>query len=313
MNTTTLTKALRDMDTTALVWKFALYSTRRGRDGLELDWYLCQMRDIADLTEKTREFLLLKPVADKPVAPYSPVLSDRENIAALAEGDELVREQIGDIILNIRKGQVYAPEDYVAGALPKISGYAFYGEKERPGGAPEQALFMRRGNPFLSGASARLCISDHEEIVTCDKPLLKIPPAADFLLLGGVCYFLSSAIQKDFSLEDRNFAIAGERLALIADAGVAGDHEKLEQVVMTAKNARKFIDFDKQILDYIARLSILDREEFLSAYGLTIDQSGRLDTSDAEQCELFIDLLCCRSCIDPLGRLAVGTNITPRQ
>jgi len=55
------------------------------------------------------------------------------------------------------------------------------------------------------------------------------------------------------------------------------------------------------------------REEFLATYGVTIDYDGRMDTSDTEQCELMIDLLCCRSCLDPLGRLAVGSNITVRE
>jgi hypothetical protein len=143
--------------------------------------------------------------------------------------------------------------------------------------------------------------------------VLKFATAVDFLLIGDVGYFFSSAVQKDFSLEDRHLAIAGRHLDSIAGAAIISDYEQLERVVMTAKNARKFLDFDKQILEHIVRLSIVEREEFLSVYGLTIDRNGRVDTSDPEQGEMLVDLLCCRSCIDPLGRLAVGSNITPRQ
>jgi hypothetical protein len=314
LNTETLTKELRNLDTGSFAWKFAFYSVRRGRDGTELDWNLCEMRDIELQTDASKEFLLLKPVAEKPVAPYSPVWSDRENIAVLAKDNELVRETVGDVILSFRQGEVFSPEEFAAGRLPKIGGYAFYGEKADPaGGAPAQALFMRRGNPFVTGASARLCTTGGGAVVSCDSPILKFPAAVDFLLLGGACYFFSSAIQKDFSLEDRRFAITGRRMALIAESGIAGDYEKLEQTAMTSKNARKFLDFDKEILDYIARLSILKREEFLGVYGLTIDRQGCVDTASTEQCELLIDLLCCRSCLDPLGRLSVGTNITPRE
>jgi hypothetical protein len=135
----------------------------------------------------------------------------------------------------------------------------------------------------------------------------------DCLLIGGVCYFFSAAVQKDFSLEDRRLAIAAQRLALIADAAIVSDYDRLERVVLSAKNARKFLDFDKQILEHIVRLPIVEREEFLSVYGLTIDRRGLVDTYDPEQSELFVDLLCCRSCLDPLGRLSVGSNITPRQ
>ena len=82
---------------------------------------------------------------------------------------------------------------------------------------------------------------------------------------------------------------------------------------MTAKNAKKFIDFDREILEYIVRLPVVEREEFLSHYGITVDREGRMETYDPEQCELIIDLLCCRSCLDPLGRLSVGSKITPRE
>ena len=66
-------------------------------------------------------------------------------------------------------------------------------------------------------------------------------------------------------------------------------------------------------MEYIERLSIEDRGEFLLTYGITLDNEGRMDTYDSEQCELIVDLLCCRSCLDPLGRLAVANGISPRE
>lgn len=314
MDTTTLTEALRGFEPEALTWKFALYGTHKSRDGLELEWSLCKMRGVPTQADKLREYLLKKPVADKPVLPYSPFLSNKENIGALVKTDELIRGQLSDIILNIQNGQAYAPEDFVTGVLPKTAGFAFYGEsKDDEGQVGDQVIFMRRGNPFLSGGAYRLCTSAADEIVSCDKPILKFATAVDFLLIGGVCYFLSSAIEKDFELENRHFVIAQKRMELIAEAEIVSDYERLEGCVMKEKNARKFMDFDKSILEHIARLPIVEREEFLSTYGVTIDHNGHMDTSDPEQCELIIDLLCCRSCLDPLGRLSVGKSITPRE
>ena len=146
-----------------------------------------------------------------------------------------------------------------------------------------------------------------------DKPILKFTTAVDFLLIGDACYFLSSGIEKDFALENRHFAIAEKRMKLVAEASIVNDWDRLEQTVMTAKNARKFQDFDKRVLEHITRLPIVERQEFLGTYGVTIDHEGRMDTFDAEQCELIVDLLCCRSCLDPLGRLSVVSNITPRE
>lgn len=314
MDTTTLTNALRELKTEELTWKFALYSTSKSRDGLELEWNLCNMRGITGQVDKLREFLLNKPVANKPVAPHSPFLSDKENIGALARTSELISNQITDAFLNIRRGEIHAPEDFISGVLPKTVGYAFYGERTSEDNQPEeQVLFVRRGNPFMTGANIALFTSVANDIVPCEKPILKFTTAVDFLLIDGVCYILSSAVEKDLELENRHFAIAQKRMGLIAKGDIVSDFDRLEESVMKAKNARKFLEFDKNILEHIVRLPIVEREEFLSTYGVTIDPHGHMDTSDPEQCELIIDLLCCRSCLDPLGRLSVGSNITPRE
>lgn len=314
MNTSALTDALRELNLEALNWKLALYNTYKGRDGMELEWHLCDMKGVAAQVDIIRENLLRKPVAEKPVAEYTPFLSDKENIGAMSRDDETIREQLSDILTNIQHGQTQAPEDFTTGVIKKPAGYAFYGEsRDADGKITQQILLMRRGNPFLTGQTARLFIGEGNEVASCSKPILKFTASADFLLIGDVCYILSSAVEKDLSLESRHFAIAQKRMALIADAGIVSDYDRFEASVMKSKNARKFLDFDKSILEHITRLPIVEREEFLSTYGVTIDNNGNMDTFEAEQCELIIDLLCGRSCLDPLGRLSVVSNITARE
>ena len=312
MDTSTLTKALQSLNTEAFTWKFALYNTSRGRDGLELEWHLCEMQSISVHTNSLREFLLKKPVAEKPVIPYTPFLLDKENIGAIELGSELIRDQLADMILNIRNGQAFSPEEFISGVLPKPSGYAFYGEvRDEENNLQEEVLLMRRGTPFLS--TAPLFMDSDGKVVSCERPILKLAAAVDFMMVDGACYLLSSAVGKDFSLEDRHFAIAQKQMGVIAEATIVSDYECFEECVMKGKNARKFTDFDKRILEHITRLPIVDREEYLSTYGVTIDKEGRIDTSDSDQCELVVDLLCGRSCLDPLGRLSVVSNIAPRE
>ena len=314
MDTQKLTEALRALQPEELDWKFALYSAHKSKDGTELDWYLAKMKGASAWVDTIRTTLLEKTTAEKTVAEYSPFLSDKEHIAALPKTDDMIRDQISDILLNIKNGLAYAPEDFVSGTLPKITGFAFYGErKDEEDKVVEQVLFMRRGNPFLSGQKVRLCTSVGDEIVTSEKPILKFTPAADFIFIGDVCYFNSASIEKDFDIENRHFAIAAKRMTLIADAAIVSDYEKLEEVVMSAKNARKFLDFDQDILEYIARLGILERREFLEKYDISIDNNGHLNTYETEQCDAIIDLLCCRTAIDPLGRVVTGNNIMPRE
>jgi hypothetical protein len=308
LDTQALTEGLRALEPFGMEWKFAIYTVHKSRDGVELEWNLCAMAGIGDWIGTVRDMLLRKPVAEKPVAPYSPFLSDRENIAALASSDGMIRQQLAQMCGDIRGAAARAPEDFVSGAAPRPTGHAFFSE-DGGGGA---VILMRRVNPFVSGPS-RICLAEADEVRFADKPVLKLTPAADFLLLDGACYFFSSGVEKDFDLENRHFAIAAKRLAAVAEADVASNIEALGKAALTPRNARKFADFDKQVLEYIVRLPLPEREEFLTTYGVTIDNGGRMDTSDGEQCELIIDLLCSRSCLDPLGRLAVGSNITVRE
>lgn len=314
MDTKTLMDALRSLEPGNYQWKLALYSVSKGRDGIELEWNLCPMQGIALQVGRLRDYLLKKPVADKPVSEYCPFLSDKENIGFIDEEDEMIREQIGGIIANIQNAQAYAPQDYVTGVMPKPTGYGFYGEcMDEQGNSSGQVLLMRRGNPFVSGASAPLFMGEEEDVIPCQKPILKFATAVDFVLIAGGCYILSSSIEKDFALENRQLAITQRQLNKISQAQIVSNFDLLEQTALKAKNARKFIDFDSDILAHIARLSIPDREDFLGTYGITIDPIGNMESFDQEQCELIIDLLCCRSCLDPLGRLSLSSNITPRE
>jgi hypothetical protein len=194
----------------------------------------------------------------------------------------------------------------------KPVGYVFYGRETKPEEpAPKEVLFLRRTNPFISGNKALLCVGRGNAVAEAPSPLLKFMPQTDFLLMEGVCYLFSEAVAKDFDLESRPAAVCARRLEQIAEADVVGSYEQLE--LAASKHTRKFLDFDKEILDHIASLSIASRIDFLAAYGITLDKDGKMDSADPEQCEMIIDLLCGRTCTDVLGRLAVGVNIKPRE
>jgi hypothetical protein len=143
--------------------------------------------------------------------------------------------------------------------------------------------------------------------------LLKFTPQVDFLLIDGTCCIITESISKDLDLESRANAVCARRLAQIAQADVVSNCEQLEIAALSGKHTRKFLDFDKEVLDHIASLSIGARMDFLAPYGIALDADGKMDSADPEQCELMIDLLCGRTCTDVLGRPAVGVNIKPRE
>jgi len=318
MDTHSLVSALQGLNPRDYDWKFCLYSAGKSRDGVSLRWYACAMRDIPRWAEQMIRLLLEKTLTERVVTEYSP-LCPKEEIGALSQGDPQIRDQIGDMLLGIAGAEMSAPEDFISGAACKPVGYAFYGvrpaQEESEGDArlPKEVLFLRRANPFISGAKALLCTGQGEEIAEAQSPLLKFTPQVDFLLAEGVCYIISESVAKDLELESRANAVAGRRLEQIAQADVVGNYEQLELSVLGGRHTKKFLDFDKEILDHIASLSIEARMDFLSIYGIQLDSDGKLDSNDPEQCELIIDLLCGRTCTDVLGRLAVGLNIKPRE
>jgi hypothetical protein len=301
-----------------LSWKFALYSLHKSRDGIELEWHLCNMQGIPNQVNLIREFLLKKPVADKPVAQYSPFLSDKQSIGALENDNEMIHSQLWGIFAGIRNGVSYSPIDFVTGRLPKIVGYAFFGEHNSENDDTDitsnentPVLFMRRGNPFMTGSS--LYMGTEDEIVVNNAPIIKLASTVDFLSIDGASYIFSSSIEKDLAFENRYFAIAEKCLEKIAAAEIIGDYDRFESAVMRAKNAKKFLDFNEEVLDYIVGLPIMERIDYLEKFGVELDKGGRMDSYEFTQSELIIDLLCGRSCLDPLNRLSTGSNIMPRE
>ncbi|MCL2107404.1 MAG: hypothetical protein FWH26_10170 [Oscillospiraceae bacterium] len=320
MDIQNLTAALQDFRPKEYTWTFALYSAHKSRDGLQLSWNACAMREIPRWTEVLARTLLEKSLTERGVTEYSPLLP-KEQIGVLERGSELIRGQMSDMLLGITGAQTLAPEDFANGVVSRPAGYAFYGvrpvtpeELEADGQQkPREIIFMRRGNPFITGAKMLLCTGQNGGIAESEAPLLKFTPQTDFLLIEDMCCFISESIAKDFDLESRPNAVCARRLEQIAESDVVGCFEALEMAALSGKNTRKFLDFDREILTHIAGLSIEARMDFLGTYGVELDANGKMNTADPEQCELIIDLLCGRSCLDVLGRLAVGLNIKPRE
>ncbi|MCL1951668.1 MAG: hypothetical protein FWF60_02450 [Oscillospiraceae bacterium] len=313
MDTQSIAEALREFKPKDYDWKFCLYSSHKSRDGVGLSWNACVMGGIPGWAEQIARTLLEKTLAERPVTEYSPLLP-KEEIGALPKGDPRIRDQIGDVLLGITGAETKAPEDFANGVVNKPVGYAFYGVKAATEDEPvREVLFLRRANPFISGTKALLCVGRGDEVCESQTPLLKFTPQADFLLIGGVCCVIAESIGKDLELESHANAVCGRRLEQIAQADVVSSYEQMELAALGGKHTRKFLDFDKEILDHIASLSIEARMDFLAAYGITLDADGKMDSAGPEQCEMIIDLLCGRTCTDVLGRLAVGVNIKPRE
>jgi len=309
MDTQTVTQKMQGLITTDYEWTLNFFNSKRSRDSVEFEINKCNMKDISILAEKIRITLLEKTLADRAVTEYTPLLT-KESIGMLPINHELIHEPVSDIMLSLKNAANVHPEDYISGIYAWPTGYVIKGTKK---GGEEQIFYIRRTNPFINPEKNNVYTTSGEDIVTSSRPVLKFLLPIDLLIVDNNCYMISNSMDKDLSLESRHYALCTKRMALIAEKSIINNYDQLEAVAMNAKNARKFLDFDKEILEYIERLSIEDRGEFLLTYGITLDNEGRMDTYDSEQCEMIVDLLCCRSCLDPLGRLAVANGISPRE
>lgn len=314
MDTQTLIDNLRGVSAGAVEyeWKFCFYTAKKSKDGVNLEIGGCEMKDIVGLVGGAVVNMLEKVLPERIVSEYTPFLS-KEEIGALEQTNELVRESLGDIVSGVKNSYPYTAEDYVTGVAPTPTGYIFYGQKiDGQEGAGSSILMIKRSNPFLKNNRSRLCVTTGGQIVASETPVLKFAETIDLLVLDGVCYIFAPSIEKDMGLESRQAAITSGRMKEIAAGSIVDNYEELEKAAYSGKNVRKFMDFDRDVLDYVMKLPLLERADFLSEYGLTMDEQGLVDTNDGEQCGLFIDLLCGRSCHDALGRLSVGSNIVPR-
>ncbi len=312
MDSQSLLSGLRDVKARIYEyeWKLCFYTSKKTKDGIDMQVSQCAMKNIAGLMDSTVVNLLEKVLPDRAVVDYTPFLP-KEAIAAVDQSDVLIHEQLVCLLTDVKNAYPFSAEDFVMGVAPTPTGFLFEGLiKNEKNEIVERVLLMKRSNPFIKGTKRRLCVTVGGEIAEAETPLFDFPHTADLLLIGDTCYILSPNVEKDLGLESRQAAITGKRLQAVAECSIVSNFEELEKAAY--KSTRKFLTFDREVLDFIVRLPLEERADFLSRYGLCSDSQGLVDTADAEQCDFLIDLLCGRSCHDALGRLSVGSNIMPR-
>jgi hypothetical protein len=307
MDTHDLTAALQALNPKDYKWRFCLYSTHKSKDGTQLAWNACAMKDIAAFTEKIASNLLEKTLTTRSVTEYAPSLP-KEEIGTVPTNDPLVRQQMSDLFSSVRNAETHAPEDFANGIVGKPVGYGFWGEAEAN---KKQVLFLRRANPFLAAAKGILAIGKSGTVQEAEAPLLKFTPQADFLVIENVCVFLSDSVSKDLDLQSRAEAVCNRRLNQLEETDILSNLDLMRLAAATPKLQRRFLDFDREVMEHIAGLSIAARQVFISPFGIDLNTEGKLECGTAEQCGQIIDLLCGRVCFDALGRLAVGKEIEP--
>ncbi|MDR1805352.1 MAG: hypothetical protein LBQ80_01070 [Clostridium sp.] len=303
-----LSEAIRGLEPRGLEWSFLPYNSSKTRDGVSFMFGKCAMKNIGAWVETVLDSLLSENLSKQSVTEYSSFLP-KEEIGAIPASSLLMSEPLTEALGAVKGALPYNPEDFLTGLFPRVTGYAFYA-KDKNGA---EVLLMRRTNPFLGGKKQLLCDCEEDsgEIKESLSPLLKFTADADFLLLDGVCYFITAAAQKDFALEDRAAALCAQATEIIGECDLVSDFARFEETAK--KQARKFEDFSEDLVVSIGRMGVQAREEFAGTYGVSVGSDGRLETNTPEQCALLIDFICRRSCLDIYGRLAVANKITPRE
>ncbi|MDR1734009.1 MAG: hypothetical protein LBR73_03910 [Oscillospiraceae bacterium] len=308
-----LTDQLRAFQPRNYNWTFALYHAQKSKDGVCLNWNRCAMEGIGEWAEEHRRLLLEKKLQEACVTEYSPLLQPKEEIGFLETGNELIREQMHGILNAIPNADQHAPEDFANGVVNKPHGYVFYGKpgKKALDANPEatDVLLWRRANPFIPWSKTLLCAGINGTVKESENPILQFKPQTDFLMIAGHCFFLSEAVSKDLDLESRAAAVCDKRLSQLEEADILSNYEMMQLTAIGTKHTRKFLDFNREVLEHVKSLSISGRADFLSPFGISLDPAGKLDCFDEETCALIIDLFCGRVCIDVLGRLSTGKEI----
>jgi len=295
-----LLEGLETFEASQYVWSFALYGFTKSRDGKVMEFTKTQLEGCGDWAQDIAAYMAEKQAKDRPVFLYD-AKHPKEVIGALKKEDPRIGPVLTDITLSIENGDAWDATD-LEFAETKWAGYAIYGKAEDG----RQAIFMRRSNPLQPGNNYRLFVTEGAGLSRFGDTALKCGLTCDFLLLEGVCYFLTESVAKDFELESREKAAAIAALKTIEEAGFVGDISRFQEVAFKPKNMKKFLDFDEAVMNHIQKMPIEDRADYLSHYMIDLDKSGSLGCFDDAMCESIIDLITSRSCLDALGRVVYG-------
>ena len=133
--------------------------------------------------------------------------------------------------------------------------------------------------------------------------VLYLRESIDVLIYGSVIFFLDMRGENLFSMERSYKKKCSMIIEEMKGMDICSDYEAFASVAVSGINPRRFISFNRPRL--IALSNPETRPEKASLFQLQVDNNGKINTSDKENSEKLIKVLCRKGMYDPFEEVPV--------
>ncbi|WP_139904000.1 DUF4868 domain-containing protein [Clostridium thermarum] len=152
---------------------------------------------------------------------------------------------------------------------------------------------LSRKNPIYTykKGKGKIFESRHNIIQEITEPLVQFGKTFDALIYDKTMYSINNNFESIFNMEYSHKIVCKSSLEVIENASIIDDFEAYKTFALSGQHPRKFITFDKRIIENIKEESNLNilTQELKIPYDIT---RGKFNLSDEKHAEVFTKAIC---------------------
>jgi len=238
------------------------------------------------ITDMSGYFLNIIQTNDQMVQEYTGTNS-KNVVDRLSVSNDLVKTQWKNLLSSLNEC-----DDNKSLVDIKSNAYIFAGTYSQDG-KDRNIYLLSRKNPVYTykKGKGKIFESRHNKITEISEPLIQFGKTYDVLIYRDVIYSLNNNFESIFNMEYSHRVICKSSLEIIKKASIIKNYENYEKFALSGQHPRKFISFDKGIVDNIRRKENLDI--IVLELKIPYDKNVmKFDLTDISHAELFTKAIC---------------------
>lgn len=258
------------------------------------------------LTEMSKNFISIIDKNGKKVQYYTGTNS-KNVVDKILISDDLITNQWNKLIESFNNC-----DDSTNIKDVKSKAYMFTGTYTIDG-EHKNIYILSRKNPIYTykKGKRKFFISRNNKIQEATEPLLQFGKTFDALIYEKTLYTINNNIESIFNMEYSHKIVCKKSLEIIKEASIILDFESYKTFALSGQNPRKFITFDKRIIDNIKNESNLNilKNELKIPYD---NDKGKFILNDEKHAKIFSDAICGKTKYNMFtGGICIVPNSTP--
>ncbi|NMB40892.1 MAG: DUF4868 domain-containing protein [Firmicutes bacterium] len=199
----------------------------------------------------------------------------------------LIKNQWGNLIQSLN-----VCDDNTSLNKIKSQAYIFSGAFENDEG-DHNIYILSRKNPIYTykKGRAKIFASKHNIIQEIGEPLVQFGKTFDALIYKGTMYTINNNFESVFNMEYTHKIVCKSSLEIIGKASIINNFEIYKSFALSKQHPRKFITFDKRIIDNIRQVNNLKIlvDELKIPYD---EKRQKFNLDKQDHAELFTKAIC---------------------